>query len=281
MGRPASAAVPGAIAHIPLLFPSMHGRGCDKITHGTPPQRSTPQVVDQRDAAPHSWGSASAPQKLIRFALALLPCTLSALFIPGCGGFGSASASGNTSIRSESGAALLATDLPTRIYRHYDANTADIYLTDLPSEVWTAGADVSNATGIIIHIRHFMRPDAGDTPISTDASTASVRVLVLASGELGLYGGGGFMRPAGRSGADVFGGTITDGTLRLSRHTAGFADRLGPSRVNGSFGATKDEAQAKLIDRAMRSLIAHTRFVEPPEPATDVTPTDQPAPQTP
>src|SRR4051812_41186350 len=108
----------------------------------------------------------------------------------GCGVF---SPGGTARLQSQKTGAVLATgDLRTRVYTSQDPDTADVYMTDLPESVWNGGADVSDMSGVIVHVHMFMRPKAGSTPIEETASTAVIRCVVLAKGEIGVYGGGGF-----------------------------------------------------------------------------------------
>lgn len=198
----------------------------------------------------------------IRTLFAILVCLFAlATALPGCGSWQGVGGSGPTELRSVGANISFITSTPTRCYSFEDPNTVDIYMTDLPPEVWQAGADASHLSGVIVHTRLFMKPEAGSTPISREATTAAVRVLVLSSGELGLYGGGGFFYPDSDAGKKRFGGGISAGTLRLTRATAGFADRLGPCTLSGGFEAPLDPAQAKSMDRAFRSLLAYTRRV--------------------
>jgi hypothetical protein len=190
--------------------------------------------------------------------------------LPGCGIAGS---SGKARLKSMETGSVLAADLTTRVYRSDDPDTADFYLTDLPSSVWNAGADVSDMSGVLIHIHMFLRPKAGHTPIEDTASTAVVRCLVLAKGEIGVYGGGGFFVNDGTPGGKSFGGSVRNASLRLVRHTDGFVDRLGPCTFAGSVSGKQDLDTAMLIDRAGRALAAEAKPVNKPiEPGPEVGP---------
>jgi len=173
-------------------------------------------------------------------------------------------------VTSVSSGVSLTTSLPTRLYAFDDENTADFYLTDLPPEVWTSGANVSQMTGVFIHVHMFLAPRAGRTPISAGATVVDARVLVLAGGAMGVYGGGGFLLRDGDAGDDEFGGRVPHATLRLVRATPGFVDRLGPSQLDGSFDATLDPEQAAQMRRAFDTLIAATA------PVADATPPVEP-----
>jgi hypothetical protein len=195
----------------------------------------------------------------------LLAALLLALVVgPGCGIISSGGTARLTSL--ESGSALTA-ELPTRVYTSLDADTADIYMTDLPPSVWNAGADVSDMSGVLLHVHMFLRPKAGHTPIEDTANTAVIRCMVLAKGEIGLYGGGGFFVNSGNPGGSTFGGSVRKSTLRLVGATAGFQDRLGPCSFAGSVSGKKDPKTAADIERAARALAAEMKLLNQP-PAT-------------
>jgi len=179
---------------------------------------------------------------------------------------------GSASLRSTQTGDELSASLPTRVYTPGDSNTADLYLTDLPPEVWTSGADVSDMAGMIVHVHMFIRPRAGRTPIESTASTASVRVLVLARGEIGVYGGGGFFLHSGDVGDATFGGSLSGGTLRLVHATPGFDDRLGPSKLTGAFSGRRDAETSRALARALRTLIAESEPVGVEAAATPASP---------
>ena len=177
----------------------------------------------------------------------------------GCSGFG-LGGGGSGELRGVASGNALSLDLPTRIFDSTDINTADVYLTDLPREVWMGQEgqpfDATEVRGTLVHIRLYLRPSAGDTPIASSASSSNVRVLVLSGGEFGVYAGGAFMRASGDQEDDSLSGSVSGGTLRLRRATGGFDDRLGPSTFEGSFSATRDPAQARAMARALLALSA-------------------------
>ncbi|MBI1190748.1 MAG: hypothetical protein GC200_08740 [Tepidisphaera sp.] len=188
-----------------------------------------------------------------------------AAFLPaGCSYVGGRGLPAVTSVGS---GVTLTTALPTRLYTFEDQNTADFYLTDLPPETWTSGGDVSHATGVFMHLHMFIAPRAGRTPISAGATVIDARVIVLAGGAMGVYGGGGFLLRDGDAGDESFGGRVPQATMRLVRATPGFVDRLGPSTLDGVFDASLDVEQVTQVRRAFDTLIAATAPVaEAPSP---------------
>ena len=187
---------------------------------------------------------------------------LAALLLMTIGGCGIGSAGGSPRLRSLETGAVLTGDLPTRVYVSQDEDSADFYMTNLPESVWNSGADVSDMSGMIVHVHMFLRPKAGRTPIEDTASTSVVRVIVLAKGEIGVYGGGGFFVNDGRPGGKNYSGSVRNGTLRLVSATGGFQDRLGPSAFAGEVSGKKGAETAAAMARAINALVAETKAVE-------------------
>lgn len=145
---------------------------------------------------------------------------------------------------SSDGAASLPGDLSLAVYSYVDENLLDVYLTDLPIErVANEGDDLGDLSGQMIHIRVFVRPLPGKTPVDPAACNAGVRHAVLAFGAVGLYGGGGFVDP-GEVGGAVFKATVWRAAVRLNRAGGGFVDALGPSVLSGRMSASLDERAA-------------------------------------
>jgi hypothetical protein len=181
------------------------------------------------------------------------------LTLPACG---FSRSGGDARLQSLQNSNQLRASLPTRVYTAPDADTADIYMTDLPDSVWTAGADVSDMTGTLIHVHMFIRPRAGRTPIADTASTATIRCMVLAKGEIGVYAGGGFFVNADETGEKTFRAGVRDATLRLMSATGGFNDRLGVCSFSGEVSGKHDQPTAAAIAWAMGALLAETTPVE-------------------
>lgn len=179
-----------------------------------------------------------------------------------CGGCGIWSSGGSARLKSSLNGSTLSTNLPSRVYADQGLDSADMYMTDLPASVWTAGADVSNMSGVLVHVHMFLRPKAGKTPIEDTASTAVIRYVILAKGEIGVYGGGGFFVNDGTPGDSKFSGGVRNGSMRLVSATSGFVDRLGPCTFAGTISGKKDAKTAEEMERAMRALIGETKAVE-------------------
>lgn len=186
----------------------------------------------------------------------------------GCSG-GGGGASGYRLV-SMATRATLSPNLSHGWFHAADENTADIYLTDLDPAVLTSPEGLSDATGNIVHVRMLLRPLAGKTPIEETALTASVVHVVLAGGQVGVYRGGGFMRPSGSTSERTFGGSITGGSVQLGAATAGFVDRLGSARLSTGFRAEKDPERVREIRGALAWALTVAPAVVVEEAAAEV-----------
>lgn len=144
------------------------------------------------------------------------------------------------------------------VYRATDRSTADIYLTDLPEGA--PEADWTTLEGTLVHLHVFIRPRAGRTPIADSACSFTLRQFVMARGQVGMYGGGGFFLPKEAIGSEELRVEFSGATLRLNASTPGFEDLLGPSTMDASWTASRDDAGAarwarlagKLAEQASR-----------------------------
>jgi hypothetical protein len=190
-------------------------------------------------------GSPAAPP-LARLALLAV-----ALLVPAC------TPGASLSVVSELTDARLEASLPTAAALVRDPSTADVYLTNLPTAMLLPGTALGEASGVIVHARMLFRPRAGHTPLDPTASNATVRVVVIARGEVGVYSGGGLLLPGG-SGETRLTGSIRAGTLRLAASSDRFADALGPAELTLRFDAVVDEAQARRIAARVEDLLDRT-----------------------
>jgi hypothetical protein len=170
--------------------------------------------------------------------------------------------SGSPTLQSAVTGDRLPLTLPTQVFVQDKAGIADIYLTDLPvGEL--AGKDLSQLSGTIIHVHVFTIPSAGDTPIATTATTSTVRVVILANGQAGVYAGGGFFSASDDDASgSSFGGALRRATLYLRHATSGFDDRLGPSELSFSTSARRDEKAAATLAQAVDAVVNASQIVE-------------------
>ena len=185
----------------------------------------------------------------LRPPLYLLALIVAGLVLTGCQG------PTTISIRSTTAPAFLRLRPTLAIYAPIDQNTADFFLTDLTLDQLDPGTPLTEISGQITHIHMFIKPRAGRTPIANSACSATIRHFVLARGQIGVYSGGGFLFPSGKSGNKNFGGSIQKAPLRLTASTTGFADLIGPSELNARFNLPLDESKAKLVRRRMQQIL--------------------------
>ncbi len=178
-----------------------------------------------------------------RLALRLLLVAILVVAAGGCGLF--KGSGGQIEVVSLGDSpARLAGDLRSAVYRHRDANTATIILSDLPMEDLVQGRF---ADGRIICIDMHWRPKAGATPLDRTATNCTVRQVIFSGEALGVYDGAGFLAPSSGAGEKSFAGSISGATLRLAESTGTFADLLGAAELNGSFAAARDDAAVNQI----------------------------------
>ena len=171
-------------------------------------------------------------------ALALLTA---ACFLVGC------TVGGTVRVRSTEANVTLAPQITLVASRPLGPGQVDLFLTDLTLDQLDLATPFEELSGNIIHVQMFIRPRAGKTPIDSTATNATIRHVVLSSGAIGIYSGGGFMLPRSSKKADVFRAKMRNASLVLTDQTANFHDPLGPSTMSLSVRAPTDEALAALI----------------------------------
>lgn len=189
----------------------------------------------------------------------------------GCSGGSSVVMRSSEAVRGGGGAVLEPT-IATAVYAPIDDNTADIYLTDLTRRELDGSVSTERLSGSIVHIYLFINPTPGRTPIDRGAVSAVVRYIVLARGETGVYGGGGFLRPGSKPGGGSISGSMREGSMRLVQATEGFRDLLGPSKLDVGFRATRDEGMARLISSRLVAAIERAETVTDDDPRIDAGP---------
>jgi hypothetical protein len=128
------------------------------------------------------------------------------------------------------------------------------YSCDIPLDDMAKGLKVS---GQMVNIQMLWEPRPGMTPIEPTTTNISIRLVVFAEGEVGLYGGGGFAWPRGKPEDGSMGLLITGSNLSLIARTKGFVDLMSPAQMLGTVTATMDEAQANTIRRAASQAVTN------------------------
>jgi len=202
--------------------------------------------------------------------------------LAGCATVGGviAGSGGGATVTPVRGGSALEFNARSAVYAAADANTIDLYLTDLSTAQIDAllgraepGTDPDTRGGQIVHIHLFLWPEAGRSPIDFDASNATLTHAVLtdlgpapanAPGALeprtvAIYSGGGFVLPGGlfsEAGDDWLTGTIRNGTVRYRAGTDTSADPLGISSYHATFRARLDPRAAAEIEALLSALDA-------------------------
>ncbi len=182
---------------------------------------------------------------------------------------------------SADGTKSLAPNFTTAAYSSLDADTADVYLSDLPRERFANPRDtLADCTGSILHLHIFLVPEAGQTPIDSTACNLTVRQLVLTKNApqgMGLYGGGGFMLPRGDFGSGDIGGSINAASHRLTRSSTGFNDLLGPGTLSGAFSAPQNDQLAQQMSAKLETLVGKLPALISEDADLKVVPVKKPA----
>jgi hypothetical protein len=122
------------------------------------------------------------------------------------------------------------------------------------------------ADGIVVHIDLLWLPAGGKTPMDISATNVSIRYVVFAGGEVGVYAGAGFALPTAAPGARSSTITLWDASLELFDSTDGFVDLLSPARLTGRFTAHHDSERARRIRRdasnAVSQALGYGRIVQ-------------------
>lgn len=161
----------------------------------------------------------------------------------------------NLALTAADAPATLTAGFTTAVFASSDPNEANLYLTDLPlARLADPGDSLADLGGSLLHIHVFVVPRAGSTPVDATACNAALRYAVLAQGAIGVYGGGGFLFPAGKTGAPSFGGSLAGGSLRLIRATSDFKDLLGPALLEGPVTTVRDAKTADLLRARLDAL---------------------------
>lgn len=189
-----------------------------------------------------------------------------ALLLAGwCLAAGAGCASGaSTTLRSEADTGELRGSMTVLAYSPQDLNTADVFLSDLPPAALEPDGDLSGVSGQLTQLHVFMTPEAGNTPIDAGACSVVVRTIVVARGQLGVYGGGAFLNPNSAPGGSSYSGKISKGTCRLLTRTPGFVDKLGPSEFRASFRVPRNDAAVEKLQKRMATML---ELAPPPPPA--------------
>ena len=155
----------------------------------------------------------------------------------------------------------------TAVYADFDSTEISFFVTDIPLDDLLAG---NVTTGMVVHVDLLWEPAAGKTPMDSSATNVTVRYIVFADGEMGIYGGAGFALPKRESGKGSMSLSLRDASITLLDSTAGFVDLLSPARLTGKITARLDERRFRQIAYAVNQLVTnalgYTRLVAAMQP---------------
>ena len=187
---------------------------------------------------------------MIRRLLASGLVTIAAL--GGCAAGGSAGSLTAESLGTEP--VVLEREYVFGIYAARSATEVSFLLSDVPLEKLLSG-EVQRAN--VVHLDLLWEPKPGATPMDSSATDVSIRFVVFADGEVGVYGGAGFALPDGKAGDRRLGLDLRDASLTLMESTDGFVDLLSPVRLTGSISARLNEKRTREMLYAVSQLVTN------------------------
>ncbi len=181
-------------------------------------------------------------------------------FLVGCG---VGAAGGSLQMRSlGQDPVVLSAKYVTAFYSDRGSPQISCLLADVGLQELLSGS-VRRAT--VIHLDLLWVPEAGATPMDASATNATIRYVVIADGEVGVYGGAGFALPRGALGDHMLGILVEDASLALLESTEGFVDLLSPARLTGRATAVLDNQRMQQmhdsISRLVSDALGRRRFV--------------------
>lgn len=205
-----------------------------------------------------------------RIRLALL--MLSVQMLVGCGSTFWTSQSALAVVSQDDTSLRLQGDFSSAYYIYNSDEALTIVLIEGPEDEPTQAAA----------IRMMWHPEAGLTPITGDATNATIQYIVFANRrtdegffrEVGVYNGAGFLYLESDPGQTKLHASLWQADLLLADRSDRFKDLLGQSTLRGSFTAQRDGAKvAELIKRLnlrVSQRLGYPRLVGQPE-AIDAT----------
>jgi hypothetical protein len=214
-----------------------------------------------------SWQHMMPPARRVKrtacTGIALLCASAAALATAGCGTVGEV---GTVELTCLGGTArTLRPVLGTGTYAQEAAQSSFI-LSDVDFSQLESGTPVY---GYVLHINLLWVPKAGRTAVDPTATNTSIRLVVIAGSELGVYGGGGFAWPDGELGEPEFTLELVGSNMSLIACTPGFQDLMSPASLTGTLTATLDDAATRRMRRSASQYVTNAtrsvRWVKAPQ----------------
>jgi hypothetical protein len=143
---------------------------------------------------------------------------------------------------------------PAEAWYMIEPAQVSFYSSDIPADQLAAGGKLS---GQVVNIQLLWDPKPGLTPLEPTTTNISIRLVVFAEGEVGVYGGGGFAWPRGKPEDGSMGLLLTGSNLSLVARTKGFVDLLSPAEMLGTVTAQMDDAQSRTLRRAASQAVTN------------------------
>jgi hypothetical protein len=209
---------------------------------------------------------------------------LGLLVLPGCSLFHHVGGHGPIITQSTSPERIALELTPSHaVYQHDRDRLTSFWISDA---AWSQPSAVDDIQAQVLHVELLWYPAPGRTPIDDEATNASLRLIVLVDGEVGVYAGAGFVQPHGKLGSKRAGLTVKSSSLSLEASTDGFADLLTPAQLQGSFTATLDPTAVRrtqvLVSQCVSDALGRSVFVQHDQTSvnmivcTDYSPIKQP-----
>lgn len=173
------------------------------------------------------------------------------LFLPACtsgGGFAQHSSVQIQSMGRNSN--TLYADCSTIVCTTGFANEGEIWMTDIPIEELAQG---NSPDGQIIQLQVLWIPMAGKTPLASTSTNLAIKHIIIADGEVGVYGGGGYCWSKG-SPSEGMRLDIEEATIAIQHQSSGFFDLLTPATMTGDLRSRPDDVTARQIATAARRI---------------------------
>jgi hypothetical protein len=144
--------------------------------------------------------------------------------------------------------------VPAEAWYMIEPAQVSFYSSDIPLDQLAAGGKLS---GQVVNIQLLWEPKPGLTPMEPTTTNISIRLVVFAEGEVGVYGGGGFAWPRGKPDDGSMGLLLTGSNLSLVARTKGFVDLLSPAEMLGTVTARMDEARSRALRRSASQAVTN------------------------
>ena len=183
------------------------------------------------------------------------------LAVPGCWTGGTSGSLRTVSLGERS--VVLPTDFKSVYYSHDPVTgVTSFMLSDIDPKKMIEGGITD---GQFMHVELLWVPLAGQTPMDSSATNATIRYVLISKGELGIYGGAGFANPSRDPGVSTLSVSLKDASIQLLESTPGFQDLLSPAQMTGVFNARLDDKMTRQMNYAASQIVTNalgrTRFV--------------------